>query len=822
MPTVENLQAQLTSSFATGSMNAPTPSQINGQFTAQLAEMQKELGQVFDFGSSAISGGIVANISSQPGENSDPRAPKTSAVRGSLIASNLRIDRGAAGSSASSPPIDIPAVKYTLAAKVFHDASLSIQKITGLDISGTVGAADRPAAATHFATDLAFGKNSSVVASNVNLSQTINVPELRRELGSTDTSEKIPADYALKLVFAATAAYSPAGSSIDIPVFAVTDNHGLIAVQRAGKQDIRFATGAARERVTPSGTISVFANLAALDAMLSPSRSTSPQLEAGRIDGTLDLSGDTKVTHLTEYLKAAGIVVAGKRSTALSPVELKSTAAFGPGDQVMVSEFSAQGAGGEVHLKQPLVIAASDAGLAAINAELVGSGDIGQAMAFLNAFQPAAPSANYGGTYSLDQSVATAGGVITAKGNIHSNLTISHHGTTDFAEPEFSIASDVSYDQAHSVVDLANLSLDMHGTGALRLALRGKISDLSGARNLKGVSATLHYDAAGLWKLIYATLAPEQRESYKDLKLSGTVDREFVFAGSYPADRPFNQAVKSLTIQGGIALPSFQGEGMTIANLDLPLSLKEGLFLIAQPTPAKMNDGTLSLNGLTVDLGDPHRRLSIPDNTAVLKHVSLNPVFVKNAAGWVNNPLFIGTDKAEGVLDLVIDYCRRMPTDDLMKATTPDNDGICHLHMTLGRVQIGAPMLADVSKAIGPLVGGKFQVPSLEGEIPNYTLDIAKGIMTTDMTMNLTAKKRPLNLAGTVALATEKLNMTLDLPTALFGGEQSPLADVAGDNLKIPIAGTVDHPKFNVKSLIKKNLKNPGKELKNIFKGIGG
>jgi hypothetical protein len=78
-----------------------------------------------------------------------------------------------------------------------------------------------------------------------------------------------------------------------------------------------------------------------------------------------------------------------------------------------------------------------------------------------------------------------------------------------------------------------------------------------------------------------------------------------------------------------------------------------------------------------------------------------------------------------------------------------------------------------------------------------------------------------MHLDGTVALASEKLNMTLELPTALFGGENGPLAQIAGDELKIPITGTVDHPKFDVKSTVQKNLLHGG-GIGNILKGIGG
>ena len=724
-------------------------------------------------------------------------------VSGDLTAADLHVDRGKA-----SPPINVPAVHYTLSAAVDRSAAMVIQKITGLAINGTVGPADHPAMTTDFSTDLLFGKNSSVVASNLNISdldqRPRTSPRARHRRGRQD-SGRLHAQAGPRRDVCEC---SNAGINIEIPSFAVTDNHGLPSVQ--------LTKGACRHRripplLPPPARSRLSADLAGLQAILAGSpQSDAATLNAGHLDCTLALSGDTQQIQINEDYKATVMVVkAGKRTTPLSPMELKSTASYGPGDELRVSDFSAQGAGGEVHLKQPLVVTASEAGKIAIDVELVGSGEIGQAMDFINAFKPAPPPAMYAGTYTLDQNVATTAGVISAKGSVQSNFSIKNNGAVTFAEPNLAVLDDVSYDQPNDSATLTTLSLDITTPLLLRLSARGSVAGLTTTRSVNGVSATLHYDAAGLWKLIYATLTPEQRKSYSDVKLTGIVDREFIVAGTYPADQPFNVAVQSLTVQGGIAIPSFEGKGMTIADLDLPLSLHGGQFLIAEPKPATMNDGTLSLNGITVDLSDPHQRLSIPDNTAMLNNVSLNSVFVKNAAGWVNNPLFVGTDQAAGILNLVIDHCNRLPTDDLMKATTADNDGTFHMHMVLGRVQLGAPMLADVSKAIGPLLGGKFQVPSLQGEIPNYTLDLAKGIMTTDMTMKLTQKKHPLHLWGTVALQSQKLNMTLDLPSALFGGDKGPLAQVAGESLTIPITGTTSHPKFDVKSHPREKSEKP-------------
>jgi hypothetical protein len=844
IPKLQNLAAAFTSAFATGSLTAPEPSQISGQFNAQLADLQSELGQVIDFGASSLRGTIAANISSRGDLAEGNSATGLDKIAGMLTATDIHVDRG------SSAPIDVPSVNYTLAATLVRSASMSIEKITGLDVTGAVGLQDHPAIASHFATDLLFGKNSSVVASNVNVTGSIDVPELRHELG-TSAADNIPSDYALKWTLGATMAYSNFGSSIDIPSLAITDNHGLVEIQLVGGKDIRFATGESRQRIPPQGTLSISADLAGLEAMVSAAdQSVAATLKAGHLDGTLALSGDAQQTKFQEDLRASGLVVrAGKRTTSLAPLELKSTAEYGPGDELRVTDFSAQGAGGEVHLKQPLVFSEQTPGSPAINAELVGSGDVGQAMAFINAFSSAEPPATYTGNYTLDQAVSTSAGVISAKGSVQSNFAIQNHGKVAFAEPEFLLVDDVSYDQAHDVAVLGNLSLDMHNTGALRLAAHGKVSDLGATRTLKDVSADLHYDAAGLWKLIYATLSAEQQKSYADVKVTGTVDRHFLVAGSYPANEPFNVAVQSLTVQGGIAIATFDGKGMSIANLDLPLSLHGGLFFVAEPTPATMNGGTLSLNGTTVDLSDPHERLSIPDNTALLNNISLNAVFLQFAEGWINNPLLIGADKAAGVLNLTIDHCSRLPTDDLVKSTTPENDGAFHMHMVLGKVQIGSPTLEKISNGLSPILGKGIIVNQLQGEIPNYTVNVAKGIMTSDMTMNLTDKKRPLHLNGTVALASQKLNMTLDLPTALFGGENGPLTQALGDNLQIPITGTVDHPNFDLKSIVQKNLlhgggvgniiknitgdksnsapssqpaNNPGNDLKGILKGIGG
>ncbi len=124
-----------------------------------------------------------------------------------------------------------------------------------------------------------------------------------------------------------------------------------------------------------------------------------------------------------------------------------------------------------------------------------------------------------------------------------------------------------------------------------------------------------NYDLAKLWTIVKPMLSPDTQQQLADLTVTGHQQRAFTISGSYPADKPFNEAIAMINLGGYVTVDSLSTSGITIGNLDLPLQLKGGILRTVYadqpegqnaPKAATCNEGTLDIGLLTVDLrSDP-------------------------------------------------------------------------------------------------------------------------------------------------------------------------------------------------------------------------
>ncbi|MDB5330659.1 MAG: hypothetical protein JWP03_1810 [Phycisphaerales bacterium] len=372
------------------------------------------------------------------------------------------------------------------------------------------------------------------------------------------------------------------------------------------------------------------------------------------------------------------------------------------------------------------------------------------------------------------------------------------------------------------------------------IKVNGAIDDPGHACNLKNVTLNVIYNATTLWSAALPLMSKESQESYKDVKVAGNYTRQITLDGAMPADKPFEQAITTLKAKGEIVLDSFEHGGATLTGWALPFTLAGGNVRVAYadkpegqnlPAPAKLNGGNFVLGGATVNLATAHPRLNIPAGTKILENVSLNPLFASTFLGdYVNNPLFVGANQATGLLTAIVNRCERLPIDSTVTLPDPSNDGVLDMTMSVKQIQIGNPMLAQISQQIGSVTGSGVNFSSLRGDIPTFTVKIEHGVVTQDMTLAFGESKRPFHLFGDVALNTRQMHMTADFPWTMFGMTPSKqLSAVMGDGVKLPLAGTVNKPQFNLVGLVqsnvqdnlKKNLTNPA-DAQNLLNNIMG
>ena len=74
------------------------------------------------------------------------------------------------------------------------------------------------------------------------------------------------------------------------------------------------------------------------------------------------------------------------------------------------------------------------------------------------------------------------------------------------------------------------------------------------------------------------------------------------------------------------------------------------------------------------------------------------------------------------------------------------------------------------------------------------------------MTVTLGEHDRPLRLAGNMQLESKAMNMTLELPNALFGGGGGAMQSILPNGIQLPVSGTISAPQFDVGAAVQKSL----------------
>lgn len=491
--------------------------------------------------------------------------------------------------------------------------------------------------------------------------------------------------------------------------------------------------------------------------------------------------------------------------------------------ELTVPTLVVSGAGAQLKLEQPLVVrdpavalgafgspttrpsaAPEPAGDAAVlSAVLNGTIALGELLPVLEALKGAEPGTMYpyAGAMTLRQELTTAGGAfrLSGRADVKDFAMTGEGAAAKFAERHVGFANAIALDPRANVLRIENLALAMEDTKAVQLTASGTVHELDTARRFEDMLVKIDYDAGRLWDVLRPLLDPETGgKSLEEITLAGKRVQEIRIEGAYPADDP--NAIGSLRASGGLALETLATRGLTVSDLDLRFLLENGVLLLehANPPPqgsdavagAACNGGTLSFQGLTIDLNGEHPRLDVPDGHPLIRNATINPIVADSIIGRFVNPAFAGADRARGMLDVTVVSCTGLALDSAMQSPDPEVSGRAELTWSLTDLMLGQPQLVALVTRLKP---NALNEPGFEGEIKDGRIVIEGGQVYSDMTFQI--NEYALGFNGGIGLAQNELvNFSVALPPSLFAAideKFEPLVPKGG--YKVALTGTTDN-----------------------------
>jgi hypothetical protein len=399
------------------------------------------------------------------------------------------------------------------------------------------------------------------------------------------------------------------------------------------------------------------------------------------------------------------------------------------------------------------------------------------------------------------------------------NLTVSQDGQRLLDRQKLYLRADGT--ARGDGFDVRDLLVRLDDGRTAQLTATGNIGAAAtdGARPIE-LAGTLGYDLDALTP----TLRAVSGDALADAVMEGVAERLFKVGGT----------TAEPTFEGGLTLPRVAASGVDVRNLALDLVYSNGGLAVRQPEPAAMNSGTLSLDGLNIDLSGEEPLLFVSRPKTILQNVQLNPVLAE-AAGPYLSQFLASSDSATGDVTLSIDSSRRFP---LSAALT--ERGSLDMTLTLDNLDIegdainlvGSALADAVAPGTGRAVGGNdllgglaelnrqlggkdgplkdlaalqdlTSIDRLRGFVKNADAAVTDGILRQDITFNAfdprdpdATETYPLQIAGTVNLQTLEIDQRLILPRALLEKwlPDELFAVVPAEGLTVQYTGTTSNP----------------------------
>lgn len=830
LPDIHDLAITLVSGFASVHGSGKTLAALDLAGNIDLPKMRKELGQFVDFGKLDLGGAGDFAI-----RTSGDLTKTASSIKLDATAqfTNLKIS-GLDGAE----PIEQPLVAFTASGNIQRDSTDAINGVDQLTMSLIVGEKVAPLLAATL-------QNGQLVlpAKEAGKSEPTNALDLLRA-GDIAASINLPQAYDLsERLSKPSSPHITSGRGIS------DATGGLAATVLLLRSNAPADNPTTQTSLPPLKVLDGVANL----KLSIAHNASSPQmlLKDGEIT-VVKLALERGASHYAPPENIVALQFAGELDAA---DRLRA---------VTLSKLEGSLVSGTIKMPKPIAVTGLNATPTAAGAiELAGKlENVTPLLETLEA-KPHGQGYPYHGDYRLTQSTETKADLITLTGDAAvANLTVDDTARNQpaFTEKLLALTNQLSFDSKQKNLNISSLKIDMTSSDAFHVALAGSVLGIGTRQAFDNLKLTLGYDLEKLWPIVYPMLPLAQQKDLKDAKVAGKFTKVFTIAGSYPAGKPFNEAIRSVTANGSLAVDQFNAMGADIQKLDLPISLANGILRTqytdrpeAQqlPPPAVCNGGQLTVAGAQCDLTRPDPRLTTPKDWKLLYNVSINPLLGDNLGKYIN-PVFANSRRAQGLIDVTIANCDAVALGAAMK--TKDS-GSAKITFTLRDMDIvnplGSMIVGTLTKLIPANVAGLLSnvkglnlggAPSdadaFQGEIDNAVVTLDQGVTTQDVTLQLTdpaaraqpaaaQKKMPLHFQGNIQLADLRQQLHVTFPTELLA-KYIPdkqiaklLADLFPAGIPLTLTGTTTSSKIDAGEFVKQTADAFKKEKLNQIIGGG-
>lgn len=501
---------------------------------------------------------------------------------------------------------------------------------------------------------------------------------------------------------------------------------------------------------------------------------TLPQVTGGKLTADLHITRQGDTTSLTLKADAGEMTISGQT---ISPtnlaVQASATLPGGELKQVNVDQLALNSDLATVSLAKPIVLsdipaltALSKGGELPANTQLGGELDIRADLAKLWAFVNAGkqPAYAFAGTLASHPKITLIQRDIALEPQTQiTNLRVTQGAKEVVSEPQLGIAGRVLLATAQKTISLDQLAVTS-SQGLINLSISGKLSDLGKSNRIENAKVDLTPDLGKLWTIIYAMLPPEQQTKIGEMVLAGRGTDSITISGTYPMDRPPEEAIKSLSVNGSVVVEKvdYKKYGIVAGPISLPFALHDGIATLPSMEPIPCNQGKIDLAGTTLDLTSSTPRLNMPANKRIVDRLQLNQVLVASLGGMVNG-LLVDPKEAKGVVNVAVVRCEGMPLGEAMD--NANDPGYAEFSVTLRELHLGSKTLDLVMTLMKAQPGaGQDQVT---GTIKDARIVIAHGQVSQKADVQLGSST--LGYSGILILKDNTFApMTLNVPSTML------------------------------------------------------
>ncbi len=414
--------------------------------------------------------------------------------------------------------------------------------------------------------------------------------------------------------------------------------------------------------------------------------------------------------------------------------------------------------------------------------QLGGQINLQQARPYVNFFYALPEDITMAGTVRPDLRVRMEDDRLIAEaGNTRiENLQISQPNAEPFVSKEAAIGG-------RAVLDLKNNRLesleDFSVTGD-RINIKGSLERRTQEKNAQvsgHVQADYELQAVGN---LLSPFLPQQ------LRLAGRRQDFFDFMSVYPQDQP-EKLLANLNGTGKFGFDSAEFMGLRFGKADFNITAKSGLLSLNLPeTP--VNDGTLQFAG-NINLAEEPKFLRLEKAMPILTNVQINDE-MSNALLKYVNPTFANSVAVTGAANLV---CQQMALP--LGGANPKQMLMVEGTLWIERLNMQA------GSFLGTLLQAARSPTSARMTLQKTPFVVKDGVLHYER-MELIVENRPFVFAGDIGIATDRLNMTVQLPITARGetirvGEQN-----AGVPLAAGITGTPNGPRLDMRQTIESGV----------------